>query len=212
MLFRSQQDGILFMVIALPVGNYGTGTLTPIKTVIARDYDRAAPHGSGSYKVGGNYAASMFADGEAVKMGYKDVLYLNPGEYKYIDEFSSANFFGIKGNEYATPLSKSVLPSITNKSLQQIASDDFGMNVQKRKITLEELSDFMEVGECGTAVVITPVSSIDDKETLAADKIIRQYKYDFSDMKGTTCSRLYNALTGIQFGEQKDIHGWCLEP
>lgn len=204
-----QQDGILFAVMVLPVGSYGGGTLMPIKSVIARDYDRAAPKGSGAHKVGGNYAAAMFAGRVAQNNGYKDVLYLNPGEYKFIDEFSSANFFGIRGNNYITPLSPSVLPSITNKSLQQIASD-MGMYIQKRRVAVEELSCMDEVGQCGTAVVITPVSQIDDKIELASSKITKQYNYNYEDGCGKISRKLYNSLTAIQYGEAEDRYGWCM--
>lgn len=200
-----QQDGILFMVITLPVGSYAGKVLDPIKTVIARDYDRAAPNGSGSFKVGGNYACAMHPTGIAVKQGYKDVLFLNP-ETKKIDEFSSANFFGIKGNKYITPCSKTVLPSITNKSLRQVA-EDLGMEVERRDIPVEELSTFEEVGQCGTAVVITPVKLIDDKETLAAESVTASYAYD--DECGPKSRKLYETLTGIQYGEIEDKHGWC---
>lgn len=200
-----QQDGIMFMVITLPVGSYAGKVLDPIKTVIARDYDRAAPNGSGSFKVGGNYACAMYATGVAVKQGYNDVLFLNP-ETKNIDEFSSANFFGIKGNKYITPCSRTVLPSITNKSLIQVA-EDLGMEVERRDIPVEELSTFEEVGQCGTAVVITPVKLVEDKEKLAADSVTASYPY--SDECGPKSRKLYETLTGIQYGEIEDKHGWC---
>lgn len=205
-----QNDGILFMVITMPVGAYAGANLHSIKSVIARDYDRAAPKGSGTVKISGNYAEAMFAGGEAVRLGYKDVLYLNPGEYKYIDEFSSANFFGIKDNTYVTPLSNTVLPSITNKSLQQIAQD-LGMKMEKRKVPVEELAEFEEVGQCGTAVVITPVDTIDDKEALAAAEIKRRYHYDYGQRGcGEKSELLYKTITGIQYGELEDTHNWCL--
>ena len=200
-----QQDGILFMVITLPVGSYAGKVLDPIKTVIARDYDRAAPNGSGSFKVGGNYACAMYATGVAVKQGYKDVLFLNP-ETKNIDEFSSANFFGIKGNKYVTPCAKTVLPSITNKSLRQVA-EDLGMEVERRDIPVDELPTFEEVGQCGTAVVITPVKLVEDKETLAAENVTASYAY--SQECGPKSRKLYETLTGIQYGEIEDKHGWC---
>ena len=195
----------MFMVITLPVGSYAGKVLDPIKTVIARDYDRAAPNGSGSFKVGGNYACAMYATGVAVKQGYKDVLFLNP-ETKNVDEFSSANFFGIKGNKYVTTCAKTVLPSITNKSLRQVA-EDLGMEVERRDIPVEELSTFEEVGQCGTAVVITPVKLIEDKTALAAESVTASYAY--SDECGPKSRKLYETLTGIQYGEIEDKHGWC---
>lgn len=200
-----QQEGIMFMVITLPVGSYAGTVLDPIKTVIARDYDRAAPNGSGSVKVGGNYACAMNATAVAVKQGYKDVLFLNP-ETKMIDEYSSANFFGIKGNKYVTTCAKTVLPSITNKSLRQVAQD-LGMEVERRDIPVEELSTFEEVGQCGTAVVITPVNLIDDKESLRANTVLKSYEYP--NVCGPKSRKLYDTLTGIQYGEIEDKHGWC---
>jgi branched-chain amino acid aminotransferase len=148
----------------------------------------------------------MYAGGVAVKQGYKDVLYLNP-ETKMIDEFSSANFFGIKGNTYVTPSAKkTILPSITNKSLEQVAKD-LGMETERRDIPVDELSTFEEIGQCGTAVVITPVKLIDDKEALAADSVTKSYSYP--DECGPKSRKLYETLTGIQYGEIEDKHNWC---
>lgn len=206
-----QTDGIMFMVFTFPVGTYSGGkVLQPIKTIVGRDFDRAAPHGSGRYKVCGNYAGAMFAEREAVKMGYGDVLFLDPATHTYVDEFSSANFFGIKGNDYVTPLSDSVLPSITNKSLCQIAAD-LGMNVIRKKFTLDEIAEFEEVGECGTAAVITPVSVVDDKPALRSEVITKSYDFSHPDGCGPVSRKLYETLTGIQFGEVEDKHGWCLK-
>lgn len=202
----------LFMILVNPVGSYGGARLQPTNAVISREYDRAAPNGSGSYKVGGNYASAMLASLEAQKEGYGAVLYLDPKENQYIDEFSSSNFFAIKGDTYVTPLSKSVLPSITNKSLEQIAAD-LGMETERRKIPVKELATFNEVGECGTAVVITPVWTIDDKPSISSS-VCTQYTYNHTDPTGKqVCGPksllLYNHLTGIQYGEIEDTHKWC---
>lgn len=129
--------------------------------VIIREYDRAAPLGTGTFKVGGNYAASLKAGHIAHEKGYSAVLYLDAREKKYIDECGPANFFGIKGNSYITPKSESILPSITNKSLIQLA-EEIGLTVERRPILVEELSTFEEAGACGTAAVISPISRIDD--------------------------------------------------
>lgn len=118
--------------------------------VIIREYDRAAPLGTGTFKVGGNYAASLKAGHIAHEKGYSAVLYLDAREKKYIDECGPANFFGIKGNSYITPKSESILPSITNKSLIQLA-EEIGLTVERRPILVEELSTFEEAGACGTA-------------------------------------------------------------
>ncbi|MCK9628701.1 MAG: branched-chain amino acid aminotransferase [Bacteroidales bacterium] len=195
---------VLFAVAAIPVGAFSGKNLTPARMLLARDHDRAAPMGTGSYKIGGNYAASMLAGTKAKKEGFASILYLDSAERKYVDEFSSSNFFAVKGNSYITPDSPSVLPSITNKSLIQLA-EDFGMKVEKRKIPVEELTEFDEVGACGTAVVITPVWEIVDKSSgvsyLTGDK----------DNPGNISKNLYRKLTGIQYGEEPDDHNWCME-
>jgi branched-chain amino acid aminotransferase len=195
---------VLFAVAAIPVGAFSGKNLTPARMLLARDHDRAAPMGTGSYKIGGNYAASMLAGTKAKKEGFASILYLDSAERKYIDEFSSSNFFGIKGNSYVTPDSASVLPSITNKSLMQLAGD-FGMKVEKRRVPVEELAYFDEVGACGTAVVITPVWEIVDK-TLEVT-----YKTGEKEKTGAVSERLYRKLTGIQYGEEADDHNWCME-
>ena len=124
--------------------------------------DRAAPQGTGTIKVGGNYAASLVAgEKKAHELGYAAVLYLDPKEKKYLDECGPANFFGIRGNSYITPQSHSILPSITNKSLQQLATD-MGLTVERRPVPVEEIAAFDEAAECGTAAVIAPISQIDD--------------------------------------------------
>ena len=126
-----------------------------------------------------------------------------------MDEFGSSNFFGIKeGNKYVTPLSDSVLPSITNLTLQEVAAD-FGMTVEKRPIPLDELAEFSEAGGCGTAVVITPMSHIDIKPVLREPLVTRSFRYEPDGAVGPVCTKLYKQITGIQFGELEDTHGWC---
>ena len=196
----------LFMMLCSPVGAYNGGNLEAIKVVIARNYDRAAPNGCGCYKLGGNYAASLCSYNMAHQQGYKAVLYLDPARKKYIDEFGSSNFFAIKGNTYITPKSDSILPSITNKSLEA-AARHLGMEVERRQVEVSELSTFDEVGECGTAVVITPVYQVDDKPSLESDEIT---SYTYPKECGPKSLRLYNFITGIQFGETEDPFGWCV--
>ena len=113
-----------YMVIMLvtPVGPYFKEGFKPTKVCMSREYDRVAPKGTGSIKVGGNYAASLVAGEKAHELGYSVMLYIDPKEKKYLDECGAANFFGIKGNKYITPFSESILPSITNKSLVQLAA------------------------------------------------------------------------------------------
>lgn len=198
----------MFMVLCSPVGAYTGGNLEPINCVIARNYDRAAPNGTGSHKVGGNYACSLRSLNIAHSQGYKAVLYLDPSTKKMIDEFNSSNFFAIKGNRYITPLSDTILPSITNKSLED-AARYLGMTVERRQIPVEELATFEEVGECGTAVVITPVSHLDDKPTLESEEVTR-YTY-VEEGCGPKSQRLYDFITNIQYGEIEDPFGWTVE-
>ena len=131
----------LFVIFVTPVGPYFKGGFATNPYVIIREYDRSAPLGTGIYKVGGNYAASLRANKMAHDLGYSCEFYLDAKEKKYIDECGAANFFGIKNNTYVTPKSTSILPSITNKSLMQLA-EDMGMKVERRQIPEEELSTF----------------------------------------------------------------------
>jgi len=194
-------DEYLFMVFVTPVGPYFKEGFNPVTIQIVRDYDRTAPKGTGQYKVGGNYAASLRAGERAQKEGFSSVLFIDSKEKKYIDEAGPANFFGIKDNKYITPLSDSILPSITNRSLMQLAAD-MGMEVERRPVTVEELSEFTEAGACGTAAVITPIGKIVDRETNAT------FTYCKDGKAGPVSTKLYKRLTGIQFGDEEDIFGW----
>lgn len=200
----SPADEYLFMVFVTPVGPYFKGGFKPNNMVIMREFDRAAPQGTGNIKVGGNYAASLVSGQIAHDKGYASVLYLDSKEKKYIDECGAANFFMIKGNSYITPASHSVLPSITNKSLMQLATD-MGMVVEKRPVLLEELSEFEEVGACGTAAVITPIGRIDDADTG------KSYVFSKDGEPGPVCVKLYQTLRAIQYGDAKDPYGWITE-
>lgn len=190
-----------FIIFVTPVGPYFKEGFKPTPMVIMRDYDRAAPLGTGTYKVGGNYAASLKSGQLAHQMGYSAVLYLDAREKKYIDECGPANFFGIKNNTYITPKSESILPSITNKSLMQLA-EEMGLKVERRPVPEEELATFEEAGACGTAAVISPISRIDD--------ISKDITYEFAkDGKaGPISQKLYNKLRAIQYGDEPDTYGW----
>ncbi len=126
-----------FLIFVTPVGPYFKGGFSSNPYVIVRDYDRSAPLGTGKYKVGGNYAASLFANNLAHEKGYACEFYLDAKEKKYIDECGAANFFGIKNNTYITPESTSILPSITNKSLMQVA-EDLGMKVGRQAHAVQQ--------------------------------------------------------------------------
>lgn len=189
----------LFTIFVTPVGPYFKGGFSTNPYVIIRDYDRSAPLGTGIYKVGGNYAASLKANALAHEKGYACEFYLDAKEKKYMDECGAANFFGIKNNTYVTPKSTSILPSITNKSLMQLA-EDLGMKVERRQIPEDELETFEEAGACGTAAVISPISYIDDLDT--------GKRYDFGAEPGKISKKLYDTLRAIQYGDEEDKHGW----
>ena len=191
----------LFIIFVTPVGPYFKEGFKPTKVVIYRNFDRAAPCGTGRWKVGGNYAASLTAGDLAHKGGYSAVLYLDPKEKKYIDECGPANFFAIKGNSYITPKSSSILPSITNMSLQSIARD-LGLEVECRPVLLEELETVDEAAECGTAAVAAPISEVYDADR---DK---HYVFSHDGQPGPVTTKLYNTLRGIQLGDIEDKYGW----
>ena len=197
----SPANEYMFLIFVTPVGPYFKSGFKPVPVCIMRGYDRAAPNGTGTIKVGGNYAASLGAGTIAREKGYAAVLYLDPKEKKYLDECGPANFFAIKGNSYITPASNSILPSITNKSLMQLAKD-MGMEIERRVVPLEELSTFEEAAECGTAAVVTPISKIDD---LDEDK---SYVFSTDGNPGPVCEKLYDKLRAIQCGDEPDPYGW----
>lgn len=204
-------DEVLFAVMCLPVGNYSkAASLQPVDAVISRNYDRAAPNGTGSYKIAANYAMSLYPYTLAHKIGYTELLFLDPATKTSVDEFGTSNFIGIKGNTYVTPLSDSVLPSITNKSLRTLA-EDLGMKVEMRRIPVEEISEFEEIDACGTAVVITPIKSVTDKAKLESQSVTAKYQMPSGEKCGRSSLKLFNLIRGIQNGEESDIHGWCLE-
>lgn len=191
----------LFMIFVTPVGPYFKEGFKPTAMAILRGYDRAAPLGTGTIKVGGNYAASLVAGEKAHELGYSAVLYLDAKEKKYIDECGPANFFGIRGNSYITPLSSSILPSITNKSLMQLA-ETMGMTVERRQVAEDELATFEEAGACGTAAVISPIQRIDDLDEN------KSYVFSKDGKPGPVCEKLYNKLRAIQYGDEPDTFGW----
>jgi branched-chain amino acid aminotransferase len=190
-----------FIVFVTPVGPYFKEGIKPVNMLICRDFDRAAPLGTGHYKVGGNYAASMRAIIAAHNGGYASTIFLDAREKKYIDECGPANFFGIRNNTYVTPKSESILNSITNMSLIELAND-LGMKTERRRILVEELAEFEETGACGTAAVISPIAKIVDPEK----NII--YEYCKDGQPGKYSMQLYHKLVNIQYGDEPDTHGW----
>lgn len=197
-----------FIVIASPIGPYYPGKFHCTTFIVNRHVDRAAPYGTGQFKVGGNYASSFRATESAHALGY-DCIFLDAQHHKYIDECSAANFIGIKTNgqqptansqiEYLTPKSSAILPSITNDSLMTLAKER-GYKVTRRHIRLEELADMQEAAACGTACVISPIDKVLDPE--------RDRTYHICDQPGPVLSELYHALRDIQFGRAEDKHNW----
>ena len=197
----SPADEYMFMILVSPVGPYFKTGYRPTNICIMRDYDRVAPQGTGRWKVGGNYAASLSAGEKAHSMGYSAVLYLDPKEKLYLDECGPANFFAIKDGKYITPASDSILPSVTNMSLMQLARD-LGIEVEQRHITVDELAEISEAGACGTAAVISPVGEIDDLDNDV------KYVISKDGNPGPISTVLYNKLNAIRLGEEEDVHGW----
>lgn len=168
------------------------------------DYDRAAPHGTGAAKVGGNYAGSLLPHEIALQRGFADCIYLDPATHTKIEEVGAANFFGItKDNKFITPKSPSILPSITKYSLMYIAEHYLGMQVEERDVYIDNLDEFVEAGACGTAAVITPIGGIEYKGKL-------HVFYSQTEV-GPITRKLYDTLVGIQFGDIKAPEGWIVE-
>ena len=197
-------DEYIFTVFAMPVGNYFKGGLQPTNFLIQEEYDRAAPHGTGAAKVGGNYAGSFVPGQYAKTNGFSDVIYLDPATHTKIEEVGSANFFGITAdNEFITPLSPSILPSITKYSLLYLAEHRLGMKAIEGDIFIDDLDKFVEAGACGTAAVISPIGGVQHGD---------EFHVFYSETEvGPVTRKLYDELTGIQFGDVKAPEGWIVK-
>ncbi|PZO94469.1 branched-chain amino acid aminotransferase [Streptococcus halichoeri] len=194
----------IFTVFAMPVGNYFKGGLAPTNFLVSEEFDRAAPYGTGAAKVGGNYAGSLLPGKYAKTHGYSDVIYLDPATHTKIEEVGAANFFGITAdNEFITPLSPSILPSITKYSLLELAETRLGMKVIEGDVFIDQLERFVEAGACGTAAVISPIGGIQYKNNL-------HVFYSQTEV-GPVTRRLYDELVGIQFGDIKAPEGWIVK-
>ncbi|HQO10732.1 MAG TPA: branched-chain amino acid aminotransferase [Clostridiales bacterium] len=193
----------IFSIFCSPVGPYFKGGLAPVN-FITSDYDRAAPNGTGSAKVGGNYTGSLLPHELAVKAGYADCIYLDPKTHTKIEEVGAANFFGIThDNVFVTPKSPSILPSITKYSLLHVAKEYLGMKTEERDVLIDKLDQFKEAGACGTAAVISPIGGIMHKG---------KYHIFHSETEvGPVTRKLYDTLTGIQYGDIKAPDGWVVE-
>ena len=197
-------DEYQFRILTTPVGPYFKGGAKPI-TIRVCDYDRAAPHGTGNIKAGLNYAMSLYAIVEAHEQGYDENMYLDAATRTKVEETGGANFlFVTKDGKLVTPKSDSILPSITRRSLVQVARDYLGMEVEEREVFFDEVKDFAEAGLCGTAAVISPVGKIVDhgKEICLPAGM---------DAMGPVTKKLYDTLTGMQMGTIEAPEGWIVE-
>ena len=194
-------DEYQFRVFTTPVGPYFKGGVKPL-TIRVSDFDRAAPRGTGHIKAGLNYAMSMHAIVDAHNQGFDENMYLDPQTRTKVEETGGANFlFVTKDGKVVTPKSDSILPSITRRSLIQVAKDYLGLEAEEREIYLDEVQDFAECGLCGTAAVISPVGKIVDhgKEIC--------FPSGMTEM-GPVTKKLYETLTGIQMGRIEAPKGW----
>lgn len=197
-------DEYQFRILVTPVGPYFKGGVKPIVVRIS-DLDRAAPHGTGDIKAGLNYAMSLHNIMDAHRNGFAENMYLDPATHTYIEETGGANIlFVTKDGKLVTPKSNSILPSITRRSLVQVAKDYLGIEVEERKINKNELADFAECGLCGTAAVISPIGKIVDHRTeINVPSGMEEI--------GPVLKKLRETLTGIQMGEIKAPEGWIYE-
>lgn len=193
----------IFSVFVMPVGPYFKGGLTPTNFIVS-DFDRAAPHGTGAAKVGGNYASSLLPGHLAHERNFSDCIYLDPATHTKIEEVGSANFFAItKDDVFVTPYSPSILPSITKYSLLHVAEHYLGLETVERDVYVDKLDEFKEAGACGTAAVISPIGGIQNGE---------DFHVFYSETEvGPITRKLYETLTGIQFGDVKAPEGWIVK-
>ena len=198
----------LYCVILSPSGDYYANGLAPVKIYVETNYVRAASFGGmGAYKTGGNHAASLIAQEEAERQGYDQALWLDDVERKYVEEVGSMNvFFKIDGEIITPNLDGSILPGITRKSAIQLLAD-WGMKVTERKLSIQELEQAAREGKLdeawgtGTAAVISPIGELKCGDTVT---IINDNKI------GPVSQRLFDTLTGIQWGRLPDPHNWIV--
>ena len=196
-------DEYQFRILITPVGPYYKGGVKPVKLQVP-EFDRAAPHGTGNIKAGLNYAMSLHPSVLAHAAGYADNLFLDPQTRTYVEETGGANvLFVTKDGKLVVPQSftDSILPSITRRSLVQVA-EDLGMEVEQRPVRFDEIDQFVECGMCGTATVISPVGQIDNGDTSVV--------YGMEHV-GPVMKKLRETLTGIQSGAVEDKHGWVFK-
>lgn len=197
-----------FMIITSPVGAYFASGINPVKILVEDQYIRAVEGGTGFAKCGGNYAAALLVQEKAEALGFAQVLWLDGVEKKYIEEVGTMNaMFKVKGEILTAPTTGTVLPGITRDSCLKILKS-WGYTVKERKITIEELMAYAESGELeeafgtGTAAVISPIGLLKYKEDEAT---INNFE------TGELTKRLYDYLTGIQWGSVEDSFDWITE-
>ncbi|KAK9728076.1 hypothetical protein K7432_001328 [Basidiobolus ranarum] len=197
-----------FIVFCVPVGDYYKGGIKPVPAFVVENFDRTAPQGVGSAKVGGNYAPCLISNIEAYKQGYPITLFLDAKTHRYVEEFATSNFLAITHDDsngenftLVTPSSSSILQSITRQSLCELAQS-FGWNVEVRPVAFQEIEEhkFQEIAACGTAVVVTPIKSI-----VRGTKVIVTSDKEELDVG---FQRLYQAVRDIQNGDIDDKLGW----
>ncbi len=196
-----------FIIITSPVGSYYKEGINPVKIMIESEDVRAVRGGTGEAKCGGNYAASNRAGERAEKLGYSQVLWLDGVHRKYIEEVGAMNvMFKINGEIVTPMLAGSILPGITRKSIIELLKSE-GYKVSERLISVDELAEALENGAleeawgCGTAAVVSPIGELS----------YNGKKYVINDGKiGETTQRLYDTLTGIQWGKIEDKFNWTM--
>ncbi len=194
-------DEYQFRILTTPVGPYYKGGVKPVKLRVS-DYDRAAPRGTGNIKAGLNYAMSLYPSVDAHANGYADNMFLDPETRTYVEESGGANILFVKKDgTLVVPQSftDSILPSVTRRSLVDVAKGYLGMEVEERPVKFAEIGEFVECGMCGTAAVISPVGEVDNGD----EKVV----YGM-DHVGPVMKKLRETLTGIQSGEIEDKYGW----
>ena len=192
-----------FRVFVSPVGPYYKNSGMAVISLAVSKFDRAAPNGTGKYKAGANYAGGLLATLNAQDLGANEALYLDSAQNRYIDEAGSANIvIFTKDQKLITPSSEAILPSITRRSVMELAESELSLPTEARPIELRaEFANFEEMAACGTAAVIAPVGKIwfdNDWHTVFQD----------GESVGPIMSELYELLVGIQRGEKEDKFGW----
>lgn len=198
-----------FMIILSPVGSYYPEGIKPVKIFVEREYVRAVKGGTGYAKVGGNYACSLIGQQKAEAMGYSQVLWLDGIEHKYIDEVGAMNVFFVIDGVVITPALEegNILPGVTRNSCIRILKEN-GYKVEERKLSLKEVIDAYKNGTLseafgtGTAAVVSPMGLLDtgDLKMLINNNEI-----------GPVAKKVYDTLTGIQWGKTEDQFGWTVK-